>query len=67
MEDEMKRMTAKQVEVEAGRILGAQWKKREKVGSLKEQLRKCIDSQEDLPKNKKQMAEYIYDCAGDLD
>ncbi len=62
----MKRMTAKQIEFEAGRIFGAKWKNREKVGTLTEQLKAAIESEENLPKNKKQMAEYIIDCAGDL-
>ncbi|WDP92328.1 MAG: hypothetical protein HUN04_22440 [Desulfobacter sp.] len=62
----MKRMTAKQIEVEAGRIFGAKWKNREKVGTLTEQLRAAIEAEKDLPDNKRQMAEYIIECAGDL-
>ncbi len=62
----MKRMTAKQIEFEAGRIFGSKWKNREKVGTLKEQLKAAIENEENLSKNKKQMAEYIIDCAGDL-
>ena len=63
----MKRMTAKQIEVEAGRIFGAPWKTREKVGTLTDQLRAAIEADKDLPDNKRQMAEYIIECAGDLD
>lgn len=63
----MKRMTSKQIEVEAGRILGASWKNREKSEeSLAKQLKKAIE-EADLPKNKLQMAQYILECAGDLD
>ena len=62
----MKRMTAKQIEFEAGRIFGAKWKNREKTGTLTEQLKAAIENEKDLPDNKKQMAEYIIDCAGDL-
>ncbi len=63
----MKRMTEKQIEFEAGRIFGASWKNREKTGSLTDQLKAAIANEKDLPDNKKQMAEYIIECAGDLD
>ncbi|SLM29614.1 hypothetical protein MTBBW1_1890012 [Desulfamplus magnetovallimortis] len=63
----MKRMTSKQIEVEAGRIFGASWKKREKSDeSLSKQLQKAID-EADLPKQKLEMAKYLIECAGDLD
>ena len=61
----MKRMTAKQIEFEAGRIFGAPWKKREKKGTLTEQLR-AISEANPLPKMKQEMVTYLIDCAGDL-
>ena len=61
----MKRMTSKQIEFEAGRIFGAPWKKREKVGTLTEQLESFLKEIE-LPKMKKEMVAYLIDCAGDL-
>ena len=61
----MKRMTSKQIELEAGKIFGATWKKREKVGTLTEQLQSALEAA-DLPKMKKEMVVYLIDCAGDL-
>lgn len=62
----MKRMTAKQIEFEAGRIFGALWKNREKSEEpLSKQLQEAIDKSE-LTKQKLDMAKYLIECAGDL-
>lgn len=61
----MKRMTAKQIEVEAGRIFGKPWKTRKKEGTLTEQLQAAIADAEDLPSHKLDMAKYLIECTGD--
>ncbi len=61
----MKRMTAKQIEVEAGRIFGKPWKTRVKEGTLAEQLRAAIEQAEDLPSHKLEMADYLIECTGE--
>ncbi len=61
----MKRMTAKQIEVEAGRIFGKPWKTRKKEGTLTEQLQAAIDNATDLPSHKLDMAKYLIECTGE--
>ena len=62
----MKRMTSKQIEFEAGKILGATWKKREKKGPLVEQLR-AVAAGVELSEIDRESVQYLIDAAEEVE
>lgn len=62
----MKRMTSKQIEFEAGTVLGAKWKQREKVGTLVEQLR-AVAAKVELSEIDQESIQYLIAAAKDLE
>ncbi|MFZ7127651.1 MAG: hypothetical protein ACOWWM_15955 [Desulfobacterales bacterium] len=62
----MKRMSAKQIDFEAGKIMGAKWKKREQTGTLAQQLQTIVDAG-GLSEIDREAVEYLIESARELD